>query len=128
MYNKKPIIDLQTYYNDMVELSKLIAKDEYHALISLKRSGWILGVYLSNQHTIPVFTVSEVKSIPINFTKILVVDDKICTGKSFNRAINKLPLLTEVKTACMYIEGKVFTDIWIKDLGCISAMWYERNS
>ena len=126
MYNKKPVIDILTYHQDLQILCEKINAEDFDCIVSLKRSGWIAGVFLSNQKTLPLFTVSEIKSIPNNFERILVVDDKVCTGKSFNRAINKLPLGISVKTAVMYVESNKFPDIWVKDVKCIHGMWYER--
>lgn len=125
-YTKKPTINLDEYYEDMIKLSDLIVED-YDCIVCLKRSGFILGAFLSNQKTIPLFTSSEIKSIPPIFNRILVVDDKICTGKSMNRVVNKLPLMVSIKTACLYVESDKFPDIWIKDLKCIHKMWYEKN-
>lgn len=125
-YTKKPIISLEEYYSDMVKLCNYINDYEFQAIVALKRSGFILGAFLSNQKTLPLFTPSEIKSIPNDFTRILVIDDKICTGKSLNRVVNKLPLLVSVKTACMYVESNKFPDIWIKDVKCIHKMWYEK--
>lgn len=124
-YKKKPIIGVEEYYKDLISLSKMIEND-YHCIIALKRSGWIAGVFLSNQKTLPVFTVSEIKSIPPNFQRFLVVDDKVCTGKSLNRAVNKLPLGSYIKTAAIYVESDKFPDIWVRDIKCIHGMWYER--
>ena len=126
-YTKKPIISLEEYYKDMVYLSDHINGNDFSGIVCLKRSGWILGTFLSNQKTLPLFTVSEIKSIPVNFTRILVIDDKICTGKSINKVVNKLPLLVSIKTACLYIESNIFPDIWVKDVKCIHKMWYERD-
>lgn len=125
-YTKKPVITLEEYYKDMLALCDKIKDDEFQAIVALKRSGFILGAFLSNQKTLPLFIVSEIKSIPNHFTRILVIDDKICTGKSINRVVNKLPLLLTVKTACMYVESNKFTDIWVKDVKCIHKMWYEK--
>ena len=127
MYNKAPIISFETYYKDMVKLSDRINSSDYDCIISLKRSGWIMGAYLSNQKVLPLFTVSEIKSIPKKFDRILIVDDKICTGKSINKVKHKLPLLVKLTTACLYVESNVYPDIYIKDMGEISKMWYERN-
>jgi hypoxanthine phosphoribosyltransferase len=127
MYTKKPTIPIETYYKDMQILSDKIIGKDFDCILALKRSGWILGAYLSNQKTLPLFTVSEVKSIPKNYERILIVDDKACTGKSFNKAINKLPLLVSYKTACLYVESRYIPDIYVKNLGLIAGMWYERN-
>jgi hypoxanthine phosphoribosyltransferase len=127
MYNKAPVIPIETYYKDMQSLSNQIIGSDYDCIIALKRSGWILGAFLSNQKTLPLFTVSEMKSIPPTFNRFLIVDDKICTGKSFNKVKHKLPLLVELKTACLYVERDVYTDIYIKEVGEIVKMWYERN-
>jgi hypoxanthine phosphoribosyltransferase len=127
MYLKKPVIPLNRYIDDMYNLSSQIQSNEFDCLVCLKRSGFILGVFLSNQKTLPLFTPSEIKSIPLNFTRILVVDDKIYTGKSLNKAVNKLPLLSNIKTACMYVESDKYPDIWISKLSQIHRMWYERE-
>ncbi len=126
-YTKKPIISFEKYYRDMLILNDIIFSKDFDCIICLKRSGFILGAFLSNQKTLPLFTVSEIKSIPKEFTRILIVDDKICTGKSINRVINKLPLLISIKTAVLYVESDVKPDIYIEDLGRISSMWYEKN-
>lgn len=127
MYNKAPVINLETYYKDMQSLAEKINASDYDCIIALKRSGWILGAFLSNQKTLPLFTVSEIKSIPPKFTRLLIVDDKICTGKSFNRAKHKIPLLTKCTTACLYIESKNYPDIYVTNIGEIAKMWYEKN-
>ena len=127
MYLKKPVIPLSRYIDDMNKLSNQIHANEFDCLVCLKRSGFILGAFLSNQKTLPLFTPSEIKSIPSNFTRILVVDDKICTGKSLNKAVNKLPLLSNIKTACIYVESNKYPDIWISKLSQIHRMWYEKE-
>jgi hypoxanthine phosphoribosyltransferase len=125
MYNKAPVIPIDIYYTDMKALSDKIDAKDYDCIVCLKRSGFILGAFLSNQKTLPLFTPSEIKAIPSKFTRILIVDDKVCTGKSLNRVKNKLPLMVSITTAVMYIESTVFPDIYVKDAGQISKMWYE---
>ena len=127
MYNKKPVIQLDRYYQDMQQLSNQIQAKEFDCLIAIKRSGFILGAFLSNQKTLPLFTPSEIKSLPQTFKRILVVDDKICTGKSLNKVINKLPLVTTIKSACMYVEADKYPDIYVSKLSQIHRMWYERD-
>lgn len=127
MYTKKPTIVYNQYHEDMWELCNRIDETNFDCIICLKRSGFILGAFLSNQKTLPLFTSSEIKSLPEKFKRILVVDDKICTGKSFNKTINKLPLLVSVTTACLYVEADKYPDIWIKELEQIHRMWYERE-
>jgi hypoxanthine phosphoribosyltransferase len=126
MYNKKPVIDILTYHQDLQILCEKINAKDFDCIIALKRSGWIVGAFLSNQKTIPVFTVSEIKSIPPNFQRFLIVDDKVCTGKSLNRVVNKLPDGSYIKTAAMYVESDKFPDIWVNHVKCIHGMWYER--
>jgi hypoxanthine phosphoribosyltransferase len=126
MRTKKPVIDIIKYYNDMQLLLEKLT-DNYDCVICLKRSGWILGVYFSNQKTLPVFTVSEIKSLPVEYTNILIVDDKTFSGKSFKRVINKLPTNIKYKTASLYKEGIFTPDIYVEDLGVISKMWYEKS-
>lgn len=125
MFNKKPKISIHIYWHDMQLLMDKIDND-FDCVVALKRSGWILGVYLSNQKTLPLFTVSEIKSIPLNFNRILIVDDKTYSGKSLKRVINKLSLSVMYKTACIYVEGDFVPDYYVKNLGCISSMFYEK--
>ncbi len=78
IYTKAPVVPIDTYYSDMKLLSDKINANDYDCIICLKRSGFILGAFLSNQKVLPLFTSSEIKSIPPKFTRILVVDDKVC--------------------------------------------------
>ncbi len=127
MYNKKPIIDYTMYINDMYKLLQLIKSNNYDCIICLKRSGFILGTFLSNQLTLPLFVPSEINSIPNKFTNILIVDDKICTGKSLNKVVNKLPIHNIIKTAVMYVQGTALPDIYVTNLQHQYKMWYEGN-
>ena len=121
------------YLEDLNSLKGLILSVEYpkiDAIVALKRSGWIIGAYLSNQLTIPVFTVSEIDSIPEEFSNILVVDDKIWSGKSIKKVVNKIKR-KNIITAVLYLEKgyRDITDIFIREIprkGC--RMWYENNN
>jgi len=126
MYSKKPVISSERYIKDMDTLSNRIKLEKFDCLICLKRSGFILGAFLSNQLTIPLFTASEIKSIPNHFTSVLIIDDKVCTGKSLNHVKHKINNKTKIKTACMYVEADYYPDIWISKLEQIHRMWYER--
>lgn len=99
------------------------------AIVALKRSGWIAGAYLSNKLILPVFTPSEISSIPVHFLNILVVDDKIWSGKSMQKVVNKLKGRNTI-TAVLYLEEgyRKATDLWVREIprkGC--RMWYENN-
>lgn len=117
------IINISDYYQDMVNLYNKI-DFQYDCIVALKRSGWILGVFLSNQSSKPVFSDTEIKNIPNKFTNILIVDDKICTGKSITKIKNRLKN-RNTKTACMYVQDVIKPDFFIKDLGVIYKMFYE---
>jgi hypothetical protein len=76
-----------------VELERRILKldiEPFHALFALKRSGWVLGAMLSNRLRLPVFTRSEIESIPEGFERILVVDTVSWTGRSLRRSASRL--------------------------------------
>jgi hypoxanthine phosphoribosyltransferase len=126
MYNKNPVITSERYLKDMYTLSNRIKLEKIDCLICLKRSGFILGAFLSNQLTIPLFTTSEIKSIPNNFTSVLIIDDKVCTGKSLNHIKHKINNKSTIKTACMYVEADYCPDIWVSKLEQIHKMWYEK--
>ncbi len=86
------IIDFKSYYEDMCKLAIVLKANanEFDCIVCLKRSGFILGSFLSNQLTKPLFTTSEINSIPENYKNILIIDDKICTGKSINRVKRRI--------------------------------------
>jgi hypoxanthine phosphoribosyltransferase len=118
------------YLEDLDILKKKIMLWKIDAIVSLKRSGWIAGAYLSNKLNIPVFTPSEIPSIPGNFLNILVVDDKIWSGKSMQKVLNKLRN-KHTATAVLYLEEgyRMAVDVWVREIprkGC--RMWYELGA
>ena len=121
------------YLEDLGILKEKIAglNVRIDAIVALKRSGWIAGAYISNQLTIPVFTVSEIKSMPKEFTHIIVVDDKAWSGKSMQKVLNKLRRMERSYiTAVLYLESgyRIRPMLWVREIprqGC--RMWYERK-
>lgn len=90
----------------------------------------MLGAFLSNQLTKPLFTPSEIQSMPKDFKSALIVDDKICTGKSINRVRKRILKnfknnISRVYSAVLYIEGNQKADYFIDNLGSIHHMFYE---
>lgn len=121
-------IDFNTYFNDCFHLINILRNKKFDCIISLKRSGFILGSIVSNQLDIPLFVPSEIGSIPNGFKECLVIDDKICTGKSIRKIINQLNALNKNHTTCcLYVEKYIKTDIWIKETGKTCTMWYEKD-
>ncbi len=132
-------VDYIKYHEDLIKLKDYLIIDNktigFDCIVALKRSGWIMGVYLSNYFDIPVFTESEIKSIPTNrFKNILLVDDKICSGTSINKA--KLKILKHydyyinIKIATLYLEGykndnNIKIDYYVDQLNKSYKMWYE---
>jgi hypoxanthine phosphoribosyltransferase len=127
MYNLN-IIDNKTYFEDVNSLILKLNKDiiQFDCIFAIKRSGLIIGSILSNQYDIPLIT-SDIKEIPDKFKNILIVDDKVCTGKTIKKYINcfyKKEL--KFKTACLYLEGDILTNYYVKNLNnTIYKMWYE---
>lgn len=120
------VIDSLQYEKDLKELTNKLRGKRYDCIVCLKRSGFIIGVYLSNKLTIPLFIQSEIKSIPDSYKNILIVDDKIKTGKSFKKIINKFNEDKQIQTASLYIEGEIYTDYFIKDVKKNVKPWYEN--
>src|SRR4051812_39733763 len=110
------IIDFNTYHDDMhiilKEIQKNLFYEQFDCIVALKRSGWILGVFLSNKLTLPVFTPSEINSIPEKFKRILIVDDTICKGKSIRKVSNQFKD-KRVRWAAMNIEGDYFPEYFV---------------
>lgn len=120
------IINRDKYFKDLDILISKVSNDKFDCIVCLKRSGFILGATLSNKLDIPLFVQSEVKSIPDKFKNILIVDDKICTGKSIKKVINSLFILgKQTKTACLYIQRELTTSFYVEKLLDIHKMWYE---
>jgi len=124
----KLVINQEDYFRDLLFLKFRLKKirTDWNTIVCLKRSGFIMGAYLSNQLGIPLFTASEIATIPEKFKNILLVDDKICTGKSLEKVRHKL--LNENKnitSACIYTEAEVLPDIYQVKLKGIHKMWYE---
>lgn len=100
----------------------------FDCIVAMKRSGWMVGVFLSHQHNIPLFSSGEVDSIPSKFYSALLVDDKCFLGKSLWK-IQKQILTRGIKvtTACMFVQGDFIPDIYtIRTVGIVK-MWYEVN-
>jgi len=114
------------YFLALNQLKLKIEPYKFDCIVALKRSGWIGGAYLSNQLTIPVFTSSEIESIPKKFKNILIFDDKSCTGKSIHKVVNKL-LDRNIKTAVLFKQGYYNPSIFISNKNEITRMFYENH-
>lgn len=87
------IITIEEYFSDMKQIYDVVSKDMeccFDCIVALKRSGLMIGAYMSNKANCPLFVPSEIHSIPKDFISILLVDDKICTGKSMRKVRNKI--------------------------------------
>ena len=119
-------IQVSQYYSDMRLLVSRCSSDKYDAIVCLKRSGFIVGAYLSFQTGIPLFVTSEIGVIPSKFERVLLLDDKVYSGKSIRGWQAKLELMDKkVTTAAMYLQHEYHTDIYVRDLGCQHTMFYE---
>lgn len=122
-------IDIVSYHNSMKNLLKQlkVVEKDFDCIVCIKRSGFILGAFLSNKLTKPLFTQSEIDSIPKKFKNVLLVDDKIQTGKTFNKTNNKLKAKNfKTKTATLFVEGVVFTDYFANFINSKVKLWYEN--
>jgi len=121
-------ISRDKYFVDLDSLLKLIEqRGGYNAIVCLKRSGFIAGAVLSNKLSLPLFAAQELSSIPLKFKHLLIIDDKIHSGKSIQKIKNKLTnkgFLTT--TAVIYNQGgRGRADIEVCQLNSITKMWYE---
>lgn len=122
-------IDILAYEKCMnnLLLQLIDCSSEIDCIVCIKRSGFILGAFLSNKLDKPLFTQSEINSIPSKFRRVLLVDDKIQTGKTFNKTYNKL--IGEgfkVKTACLFVQGRFLTHYFSNFIGDRVSLWYEN--
>jgi adenine/guanine phosphoribosyltransferase-like PRPP-binding protein len=120
--------DMTLKYFSLIDDLILRLDENFDCIVAIKRSGFIMGTVMSNRLDIPLFTTSEISSIPSKFKNVLLVDDKICTGKTMRKSQRKLHKFNKsVKTASLFIEEDVFTDYWIEYTNKKSIyMFYER--
>jgi hypoxanthine phosphoribosyltransferase len=118
------------YNNDICYLYNELRDKKYDCIVSLKRSGWILGACLSNKLEIPLYSDGEISNIPYKFNKVLLLDDKVYTGASIRKVKNKLlnKYNKSVTTATLYIEADYLTDIWIIKVGKKVLPYYEDKN
>ncbi len=126
------IINPEKYIQDLNKSYELLKDNKYDCIIALKRSGWILGSFLSNKFNIPVFCPGEIEGIEGKFRNILILDDKACTGKSIKKVIRKILNYNEIYTFVMYKEKdklyaglEYFNFSYLEKLDGIYKMWYE---
>jgi hypothetical protein len=101
---------------------------EFDCIVAMKRSGLMMGAFLSNKLNIPLFITSEIPSIPKKFKRVLLVDDKIWRGRSFRKYTRELKSYgKDVTTMCLYIEDDQFTDMYVEYVGTKVNLFYERH-
>ena len=127
------VVDLDKYFGDAKDLLGRIkrGKKKPDAIVCLKRSGFLLGAYLSNQLGLPLFTSQEIKKIPQKYQAILVVDDKVSTGATIRKALSKIRINHNpdvLLAACLYVvSGRNLDciDYQVENLGISHDMFYE---
>jgi hypoxanthine phosphoribosyltransferase len=123
------IIPKEKYFEDLLSLCKKIIDNnvDIDAIVAIKRSGFIMGAVISNYLEKPLYTTSEIENIPNKFKNILLVDDKICSGKTIRRFSYKLISHEKnVTTASLYIEKEYYSDFWCLETSKTVSMWYEK--
>lgn len=119
-------ITLQRYFQDLEVLCQQVKTKEVDCIVCMKRSGMFPGAYMSFQLNLPLFTTSELNSIPEKFKKVLLLDDKTYSGKSMRHWLIKLiQMEKKITTASVYLQNEFKTDLYAVDLGCQHTMFYE---
>lgn len=119
-------ISLQKYFQDIDTLCQQVKTKEIDCIVCMKRSGMFPGAYMSFQLNIPLFTTSELSSIPEKFNNVLLLDDKTYSGKSMRHWLIKLIQMNKkTVTASVYLQNEFKTDLYAVDLGCQHTMFYE---
>lgn len=120
--------DIIEYFEYCKIFNEIIKDLDYDCIVSLKRSGFILGVYLSNQNEKPLYSSTELKNIPVKYKNILLIDDKVCTGKSIKKVKNRLENLSfKVVTGSLFIETEYVPDIYLSKIKKNTKMFYEKR-
>ncbi len=123
------IIPKEKYFEDLMNLCKTLNDNnvDIDAIVAIKRSGFIMGAVISNYLEKPLYTTSEIENIPNKFKNILLVDDKICSGKTIRKFTYKLLSHDKkVVTASLYIEKEHYSDFWCLETSKTVSMWYEK--
>lgn len=119
-------ITLQRYFQDLDVLCNNVKSMHVDCIVCMKRSGMFPGAYMSFQLNLPLFTTSELNSIPEKFTNVLLLDDKTYSGKSMRHWLIKLiQMEKKITTAAVYLQNEYKTDLFAVDLGCQHTMFYE---
>lgn len=120
------VIDSNAYFNDLNILTDKLSKIQFDAIVCIKRSGFIGGAYLSNQLSIPLFTTTEIKSIPEKFKTILLFDDKCHSGTTMRHYVYQLNTNhRRVITSVMYLEDYFVPDVYVRHINNMHSMFYE---
>lgn len=103
--NKISYHDYDIVLNKLYEKLKL-KKNDFNAIYSIPRGGLPIGVHLSHHLELPlVLSIAEYLSKYINGKKLLVVDDLVDTGGTFENINNILNSSnTEFETATLYYK------------------------
>ena len=126
MYNEG-IIPRDKYFEDLNKLQNILKHEDIDAIVAIKRSGFIMSAILSNFLEKPLYTTSEISTIPDKFKNILLVDDKICSSKTIRKYMYKLSQYNKnIISASIYIEKDFYTKFWVEETNKTVSMWYEK--
>jgi len=128
-------ISPEQWFLDLRKLrEKLSSQGPLDAVVGIHRSGLMVAVYLSNQLSLPMFTLFNLDHIPRQFERIAVVDTSAWTGRSMRRALRKVAGAcpwAETVPACLYIDCergvRVEGLIFVRCLAGVPKFFWERG-
>lgn len=95
-------VNPEVWVEKLHELTEKLHPEDYDVIVALKRSGLMVGVFLSHNLRLPLFTHAEIQFLGDHHQRVLLVDTTCWSGRSLRKVISKIE-----KT------GRTVVDVWV---------------
>jgi len=135
--NRYWFVSPERYHAALLSLGDLVAglHPFPDCIVGIKRSGLFPAVYLSHRFKLPMFTDSEVKSLPMDrFSRPLIADTTVWSGKSARRTQGRLARcgVADPRVAAMFVRDDPFPEIdglhYVELTDRIMHFWYDEEA
>ena len=102
MNQSKKYVSLNEWALMLEKLYLKLNPDSFDAIVAIKRSGLMVGVYLSHFLRLPLFTDAEIQFLEPKHNRVLLVDTTSWTGRTLRKAKRRIEK-----------NGKTVSEIWV---------------
>ena len=95
-------VNPEEWVRKLQELADKLNSLDYDAIVAIKRSGLMVGVYLSHILRLPLFTNAEIDFLDVQHQRILVVDTTSWSGRTLRKTIKRVEK-----------SGRVVVSAWV---------------